>query len=62
MKKMELSQMENLQGGRPCFGSQSVTTTNPQGCTQTCVHDYMFWILVDIHSCGQMVCPPLLEP
>ena len=37
MKKMEISQMENLQGGRPFIGSGSVRLEQTNGCYQDCL-------------------------
>lgn len=57
MKKLEVSQMENLQGGRPCIGTGTVTITGVNGCTTTCLQDYFLWIPVGpVYSCGEPVC------
>ena len=59
MKKMEISQMEDLLGGnRPCIGTGHVTVTAPNGCYQNCLQDYFLWIAVGgTYGCGESICP-----
>lgn len=58
MKKLEVSQMENLLGGnRPCIGTGTVTHTSVNGCTWTCQQDYFLWIAVGSeYGCTEPVC------
>jgi hypothetical protein len=56
MKKLEMNQMEMIEGGKFWgTGQKEFCTTNPMGgeFCQTCNVDYMFWIPVsDAYSCG----------
>jgi len=57
MKKMEISQMENLQGGRPFIGTGTVNHSTVNGCTWTCNQSYFFWIKVGEETgCSTPVC------
>jgi len=57
MKKMEISQMENLQGGRPFIGTGKVTHNLGNGCSYTCNQNYFFWIKTGAETgCTTPVC------
>ena len=68
MKKLTVSQMEKIEGGRPFIGWDYVTQNcyapDAEGVmvvtgTQTCQQNYFFWIAVGKpHDCG--FCTPLL--
>jgi hypothetical protein len=50
MEKLNLEQMENIQGGK--FWGDEIVHHNLGGCTWTCKQKYMFWFKVgDEYAC-----------
>ena len=59
MIKLQISEMENLIGGRLCIGTGHVTEhlDGPLNCTRDCLQDYFLWIPTGgHHGCGEWVC------
>ncbi len=55
MEKLNLEQMENIQGG--IFWGDETVYINEGGCSYSCKQKYMFWIRVgDLYACTEKIC------
>lgn len=58
MQKLEVSEMESLEGGRPFIGNGTVSEVLANGCTRTCQQNYFFWVPTGGHyACSEWTCP-----
>ncbi len=56
MKKLELKQMEETNGGREFWGNGTVNHSH-MGCSWSCQQNYVFWIAVGSeYACTEPVC------